>query len=139
MQTLLDKGGYMSHVAHTTASSHAVNVCIDGYQPSIEDLHDVLKADEKDSRGSPWKLIEQDPIIRLEPESGSEWHYGEGSEAGGFEEEDQDRIGHHAPRWIFRFETAGEARRFVRFWHKRPLVAKLANQAPAIVNAELLW
>ncbi len=135
---LLRHGDYAFLRKHDIDPARAVNICVDGYQPTTDELYRLFRLDNVASRGADWRLIERDAITKIDP---PELQYIERARRQDQSRDDSKPIGFVAPRWIVMFDDAAEAHRFVRDWHKRPLGSSPGseNQASGVINAELLW
>jgi hypothetical protein len=137
MQRMIAEGGHPGIAKRQSKSEDMVLFSLDKGYVSFYDLRAALGRDGKE-RNLQWNLLQgDDDIVKLDTKKEAEL------------EEDEDKDGQRRkrrapPRYIISFKDNQEARRFVREWHQRPFPLSQERQnpedeAPPIVNAELLW
>ncbi|PVH73342.1 hypothetical protein DL98DRAFT_519999 [Cadophora sp. DSE1049] len=140
LQWMIDAGGPAPLVARQEKAQNIILLSTDRDHVKSHELENAIMDDGK-RRNLHWKLAgaKGEAIVKLETKGQSA---GEDVES----EEGTSRpcSRYRGPaRYTISFKDSNEARRFVREWHRRPFPTKRSPQpgddAPPIVNAEILW
>ncbi|KAL5331683.1 hypothetical protein ACEPPN_001219 [Leptodophora sp. 'Broadleaf-Isolate-01'] len=131
LQWMIDAGGPAPLVARQSKSQNIVLISTDRGHIKPHELENAIMDDGK-RRNLHWKLVgaRDEAIVQLNTK---------GSSSG------EDVVSRYRgpARYTVSFKDSNEARRFAREWHRRPFPSRRSPQpgddAPPIVNAEILW
>jgi hypothetical protein len=144
MQRIVTNGGYPAIVSCQSRSEDLVLFSLDKGYVEIYDLRAAIGRDGK-ARNLQWNLLPgKHDIVKVDGGKVLS-DEGEGIESDVLQNpEERGRRKRLPPRFILSFKDGQEARRFVRAWHRRPFPLttgpqNLGDEAPPMVNAELLW
>ena len=170
LQSLLRAGGYERQLGRDAKQQHSVTAWVDGTRFDARDWRAVLTRQDARRRGMPWKLarrgiraIDQAVGLNVEMTDDDDGDTIEKQRAGGSRGEDKGRGAEDADkdddggddeadvaddrsgrkglgRCVLSFESAAEAHRFVREWHRRPVNMDVRDQRKVgWANVEMLW
>ncbi|KAG4437067.1 hypothetical protein IFR05_007442 [Cadophora sp. M221] len=131
LQWMIDAGGPAPLVARQSKSQNIVLFSTDRGHIKHHELENAIMDDGK-RRNLHWKLVgaKDEAIVQLSTKRTSSG-------------EDIAHRYRGPARYTLSFKDSNEARRFAREWHRRPFPARRSSQpgddAPPIVNAEILW
>lgn len=140
LQWMIEAGGPAPLVARQEKAQNIILFSTDRSHVKSHELENAIMDDGK-SRNLHWKLAgaKGEAIVKLETKGQSAVEEVESEEG-----QSRPRSRYRGPaRYTISFKDSSEARRFVREWHRRPFPTKRSPQpgddAPPIVNAEILW
>lgn len=134
MSRMLSEGGPHDISSRQSKGEGLVLFSLDVGSLRLQDLRNIIGLDGK-RRNLHWALA-GDSITKIE-----------GRQEGNDEASEKDALKKTAPRasakFMIAFKDRNEARRFIMEWHRRPLPLQRerspGDEAPPIVNAQLLW
>ncbi|KAH7386233.1 hypothetical protein BKA64DRAFT_747920 [Cadophora sp. MPI-SDFR-AT-0126] len=140
LQWMIEAGGPAPLVARQEKAQNIILFSTDRGHVKSHELENAIVDDGK-LRNLHWKLAgaKGEAIVKLETNGQSA-----GEDVESVEDTSRPRSRYRGPsRYTISFKDSNEARRFVREWHRRPFPTKRSSQpgddAPPIVNAEILW
>ncbi|KAJ9299324.1 hypothetical protein DTO271G3_2946 [Paecilomyces variotii] len=102
-------------------------------QLSTKTIKNFLQLDGQ-ARGSPWRISEgEDAVIRLAHYSTSE------ISRNNLDEDSESHISGSIGNWCIGFQSASDARRFVRVWHRKYFPEGLVGSSQVTIKAECLF
>jgi hypothetical protein len=145
IREMLLRGGAAAIATKRDNVDNMVLFSIDMGDISPTTIRHVLREDGK-RRNLLWKLADGDNIIKLkvdgEPDTGRDERPLEGRAYHTVKLRPLD-FARKPPRFAIAFQDSNEARRFVREWHRRPLILsgsdRMDDEPPPTVNVEILW
>ena len=133
LKSLLDLGGYPQLVEGKDQTRRSVLFWLDGPQLTASAIKHTIAADGRE-KGLAWDIaveaVDTSAVLANE-------HKEHKSEV--LEEISELRPRRRLPhRWIISFVDEGEARRFIRAWHRRP-IPSAQSYSQDLAHAEFIW
>ena len=136
MIRMLSEGGTHGISSRQNRGEGLVLFSLDMGTMRPQDLRDMIGLDGK-RRNLHWMLAD-DAITRIE---GNQQNIGDHETSD--EVVPKKPISRGPSKYMIAFKDRNEARRFVREWHRRPLPVRrehsIGDEAPPIINAQILW
>ena len=140
VKRLLNQGGYDAVVQPHDKAGKAIVLWVEGYQPSTQELKNVIARDGSD-RGIRWGVADGEGFIeKVKPPMAP---VEDPKDSDSVEDLELGPRKHGFSRWIITFGDETEARRFARSWDRRPYPLpsnrSTFGEPPPLVHAEFLW